>query len=529
MTLARREFLGSALALGASAALPGCCCPGLFAPGHSWNNAIRTNEVQVSERTYPKTCADLVDAVVSAEARKGRVRMTGSGHSFSDVAVTTDHLLSPECLDRPLELDRARLKDPRAEGLVRVMSGMRVRDLNRHLDEQGRALFNMGGYDGQTVAGVVMTSTHGSGRAYGPIASQVASLQVVTEHGKVLQIEPSQGITDPRKFSGKLEEDPGIAVELVQNDDLFRAVAVSMGCLGVVYSVTIRTDRKFWLLEQRWVENWSRLKRKDGMVERLISGRAVRLDLACQPEHVEIYISPYERAGDHDCLVTQRWRLYEPPSDWRGDDQRGSVIVDIGSALGAALSWIGGAQAFLELNPCQVPDTLHMALKGMADDGYVAPSFDVFNVGVVNDARALGIEMSFDARDTIVATDLLCRTANRWFKQGIITASPVGLRWVKQSDLYASMMYQRDTFTMEIDTITGLPRTNELLTDYENVFMKELGARPHWGLDLDVLQSADRVAELNPGFKEWLRVHAARNTTGVFDGKLTDRLKISRA
>ena len=46
---------------------------------------------------------------------------------------------------------------------MRVEAGMRLRELNRLLDDKGVALSQMGGYDAQTVAGVISTSTHGSG------------------------------------------------------------------------------------------------------------------------------------------------------------------------------------------------------------------------------------------------------------------------------------------------------------------------------------------------------------------------------
>ena len=46
----------------------------------------------------------------SAEAQQKRVRMTGSGHAFSDVAMTDDTLLSPLGLTRALPLDRSELE-----------------------------------------------------------------------------------------------------------------------------------------------------------------------------------------------------------------------------------------------------------------------------------------------------------------------------------------------------------------------------------------------------------------------------------
>lgn len=51
----------------------------------------------------------------------------------------------------------------------------------------------MGGYDAQTVGGVISTSTHGSGIAFGPIADAVRSLDFVAGGGRLVRIEPVGG------------------------------------------------------------------------------------------------------------------------------------------------------------------------------------------------------------------------------------------------------------------------------------------------------------------------------------------------
>ena len=47
----------------------------------------------------------------------------------------------------------------------------------------------MGGYDGQTVGGVISTATHGSGLRFGPITDDLRSLDVVTSGGDRHRIE----------------------------------------------------------------------------------------------------------------------------------------------------------------------------------------------------------------------------------------------------------------------------------------------------------------------------------------------------
>ena len=126
--------------------------------------------------------------------------------------------------------------------MVRVLGGTTERTLNRILDEKQLAIGIIGGFDGQTIAGLTMTATHGSSLEYGPMCDFILSLQVVGEQGKLYQIEPTHGITDPTKFTGKEKGNwkrrrggQPVSVELIQDDEVFRAALVSMGTMGIVY------------------------------------------------------------------------------------------------------------------------------------------------------------------------------------------------------------------------------------------------------------------------------------------------------
>src|SRR4051794_13068268 len=106
----RREWLQQtvALAIAAVPGLEGCATPEI-ANDKRWFNAVKSDGVNPRVISTPVSAKDIVNAVLDAEKRNGRVRMTGSGHSFSDVAMTTDHLMSPRGLTQCLPLDRSRL------------------------------------------------------------------------------------------------------------------------------------------------------------------------------------------------------------------------------------------------------------------------------------------------------------------------------------------------------------------------------------------------------------------------------------
>lgn len=514
MSIAIRPGIRALLITGALAMLAGC----------EWENWTKTERVEPEYLVPPESAAQLVDYIGRATRAGKRVRMTGSGHSASDVAVTREVLFTPEKLNKPLQLDRARLKPGAPDRLVRVQSGIRIRELNSWLDSQGLALANMGGYDGQTIAGVMMTATHGSGLAYGPMADQVVSLQMVVENGRMVQIEPSDGITNPATWSGRLEDNSSIRVELIQDDDVFNAARVAIGSMGVVYAVVLETDRKFWLREVRRKIKWSELKAPGGYLERMMQGLPVYGEGA-SPEHWELQYTPYaDENGDHTFLITERYRSYTPLPE-QPAAERGQPGTDFVSGLitffEQPLTWI------LNSFPALAKTILEQSLTSQEDDHYSNVSYKVFNIGVVNYTDAIAVEASFDMDDTVAAIERSFEIAEQLFERGIVHTGPIAVRFVKATDAFIAMQEGRDTVFLEIIVIKGTNGLEELFHTYQSTFLAEFGSRPHWGLDLKILNSEAQLRQLYPKWDDWKAVYRRFNATGTFDGKVTDRLGIS--
>src|SRR5207245_1510577 len=107
-------------------------------------------------------------------------------------------LVDTSGLSRILDLEPQLLRSGvDAARLVRAEAGIRLRELNVHLDAHRLALSNMGGYDGQTVAGVISTSTHGSGITFGPLPEQIRCLDLVAGGGAVDRPERRGGPAPP--------------------------------------------------------------------------------------------------------------------------------------------------------------------------------------------------------------------------------------------------------------------------------------------------------------------------------------------
>lgn len=199
-------------------------------------------------------------------------RAVGSGHSHSEAAKPEKYFTDVKSLSGLLDMPA--LKPPDADywddhdvdrnKLVRVKAGTILKDLNRNLlDDTGLALPNMGSWDGQTMAGAINTSTHGTGLGLGTFADLVRSVEIVTvpesqvrsgdPQTRMLRIEPSNGPTDPVAFAKRGDEH---FTELVQDTDLFRSVVVGYGSMGIAHSYILELRASYWLHEDNSISQW---------------------------------------------------------------------------------------------------------------------------------------------------------------------------------------------------------------------------------------------------------------------------------
>ena len=160
---------------------------------------------------------EAVQRAVRAAAASGlRVKPVGSGHSFSGIAVAPDVQLDVGDLSGIVEADtRARL--------VTVGAGTLLHRMPRLLDPLGLAMANLGDIDRQTIAGATSTGTHGTGLAFGGLATQIAGVTLVTGTGELVTSDEEH------------------------RPELLPAVRLGLGALGVLTAVTLRLVPRFAL------------------------------------------------------------------------------------------------------------------------------------------------------------------------------------------------------------------------------------------------------------------------------------------
>lgn len=473
----------------------------------TWSNHAGNVSSEPLRIYYPSSVADLVAIVQAAAAASATVRALGSAHAWSDAAVTTGFLVETRGLNRMLEPAPGMLPQAQATKLVRVEAGIRVRELNAHLDRMGLALANMGGYDGQTIAGVISTSTHGSGIRFGPLSSFVRALELVIGDGSLVRIEPGVPLVDPGVYRAAHPE-----VRLIQDDEYFNAAVVGVGCMGIIHAVTLEVVPRYWLKEVRTLSSWTE-----------VSGRLRDGNVLRDNERYEILINPYRVGSDNCCLVTTRNTVPERPGKVPKRTSR-NVFVELAAGWPLVTGIIG---LLFDLTPRKSPERIDGAMKALVDHDYTDVSYRVMNIGRANFIPSYSSEIGVPMADGLYleAVERIIRIARSRAESGLAYhTAPISLRFVRKSDAFLSMMEGRDTMMIELIMLTDTEGGMELLSAYEGA-LYDLGGRPHWG-QVNSLNS-DLVTRLYPQSGRWRKIRAQLDPAGRFDSPFAKRTGLS--
>ena len=147
--------------------------------GETWRNWAGDQTCRPAEIVRPRDRDELAEAVAAAAAADRVVSVAGSGHSFTEAAMTGGTMIDPGLLSGVIDADVS-------SGLVRVGAGTILADLNEELHRLGLAMENLGDIDRQTVAGAISTGTHGTGAKLRNISAQVEAVELVIANGSVL-------------------------------------------------------------------------------------------------------------------------------------------------------------------------------------------------------------------------------------------------------------------------------------------------------------------------------------------------------
>ena len=193
---------------------------------------------------------ELEQLLKDARSAKKHFRAQGAGWALNDLAMTmpkgwmlwTTNLnghwdVSP--VHRHPKYSATKLKN-----LVLCQGGATVGKLNEYLENRtaNRRAFQTSGIgNGQSIAGAISGSTHGSAVRFGATPDYVVGLQLVTGRGKSLWLERASYPVMNDRFIADLKAD------LVRDDDVFAAAQVSLGAFGIIASLAFEANEIYHL------------------------------------------------------------------------------------------------------------------------------------------------------------------------------------------------------------------------------------------------------------------------------------------
>jgi FAD-linked oxidoreductase len=413
-----------------------------------WRNWAGDQRCRPAAIERPASIAEIAAALERAAARSERVRVVGSGHSFSDIALTGGRLLTLERMTRVLDVDRG-------TGLVRVQGGITIRELSARLAAHGLALENLGDIDVQSIAGAISTATHGTGARLRNIPSQVAALTLVLADGSTLECSE-------------------------RDDELLRAARVGLGALGVIAEVTLRCVPAF---------------RLDGVDRPLpLQETLARFDeLSLANDHFELYVFPHAATA-----LTRTNNRTEEPARPRGRAAAYANDILLTNHTFELCCRLGRRM------PAQIPRINRLVTRLAGATHRVDRSDRIFTSPRL--VRFTEMEYALPRAHTAEAVRRVLELVEHRGQGGrprFAVPFPIEARTVAADDALLSTAAGRDSGFVAVHMYRGM--AFEPYFRAVEAVMDELGGRPHWGK-----RHFQTAATLRGRYPDWDRFQAVR-------------------
>jgi L-gulonolactone oxidase len=426
----------------------------------TWRNWAGDQVCAPAKRLRPADREELAAAIVAAAEDGRKVSIPGSGHSFTDTAMTEGAMIDVGALSGVLEADRS-------SGLVKVSAGTVLADLNQRLHELGLAMENLGDIDRQTVAGAISTGTHGTGAKLRNISSQVVAMELVLADGSVRELTA--------------EDDP----------ELLRAARVSIGALGAICSITLCCVPAFTL--HRVDKPIPREEVLDSFQER-----------ADAHEHFELFTFPYADSA----LVLER---NPTPGPARPRGRAGAFLNDVVLENWALEAVSAAGKAF----PRAIPSLSRFAARLASGSTSTDRSDRIF----ANERRVRFTEMEYGVPREHGPE--AARRVIEWIRSNRYPVFfPIEMRVTAADDALLSPSHERDTAYIAVHQYRGM----EWRPYFEAVeeIMNDYGGRPHWGKRH--FQTAATLAERYPRWADFQAAREQLDPNHVFTNEYAERV-----
>ena len=421
-----------------------------------WQNWAGNIRFTPNEIARPTSTEEVVDLVKTGR----KIRCIGTGHSWSELALTDDILMATDGLKKILSIDRAKNQ-------ATIQAGAKLEDLNIALWNKGYAFSNLGSIARQSLAGAVSTATHGTGLNFQVLGSMVQSFKLVKADGEILEVDKTK------------------------DSEVFKTALVSLGSLGIITEMTINIVPKFQLHERSGLMDFEEVC--DNI-----------LDWLKEENHIKMWWFAHT-----DKMMVYRYnKTYEPVNDtWfrqKFMDEWVSVYF-----YRLMLWWSNRKPIRRKWMNQQIVNGL------LPDVNRTERSYKVYNVPEPPIHRET--EWAFDIN---LAPTLLREYRNMIEEKGHLINFIQEIRFVKGDDFALSPCYRRDSVYVGAYNADN-QGWDELLADFEEMAIKHNG-RPHWGKEFNV--GSDYLKSVYPKWDEFSKTRSELDPNGMFENPMMKEL-----
>lgn len=401
---------------------------------------------------YPSTEKEIQDLVIKAANERTKIRMIGSGHSFSNLIETNQILVSLDEYQGVIHVDKEKLQ-------ATVKAGTKLKLLGELLFKEGLAMENLGDIDVQSVAGAISTGTHGTGTSFGVISTQVVSLKLINGKGEIISCSASE------------------------NTEILKAAQVSLGALGIITEVTLQCVPSYKLLISNAREDLT----------------DVLADLEDRKEknrNFEYFWFPYTNTA---------WTKSSNIVD-TGEPNKDNFLNHL-SELVLENYTLKALCEIARMFPSKNKFVSKVTAKFAPTMTKLSLSHNVF--ATVRLVKFTEMEYGVPAE---AYQDVMKEVMAKVNSGKFAIHFPIENRWTKQDDIYMSPSYGRDSAFIACHVYNKKDNT-AYFKALEDIFRSH-GGRPHWGKMNTITQQ--EAIDLYPEFSTYLKIRNEQDPDKIF-------------
>src|SRR5215211_374654 len=403
------------------------------------------------------------EAEISELVRNSRsLRVFGSGHSFNTGVVSDGTLVSLDDYSGLLWKDRDKKQ-------IAVKGGTRVRNVVQLLFDEGLAFSALPSHDAQSIAGILSTDVHGTGKDWGFVTQSVVRLKIVDGKGEIHECEPP--------------------------DDLFKAAVGGIGAVGIITEVVIQGVERFNVEQKVEISDVSSV---ENYLDRLLQ----------ENDHFSLYLFPFA-----DLCQVNTWNRTGKGRSPFGDF-REFVNISIDALMAA---WVGNFAAYAGW----LRAFSFLAYGARLGSHLVLESNRAFNRTIYHLHQELEFTVPYE--DTFRA----CRRFIKLYEDMYPSGLPYALfevRFTPDRHDRTLIGAGRDRRCTWIDLVCNDSVGFEKYYAAAEELIKEIGARPHLGKFCESLTEADMARLHQDNFTKFVRLVKEHDPDGKFANEFTRRL-----